>query len=159
MMKRNRGFTLIELMVTVAVLVILITVAIPSFINLIQNSRSAALANSVVTALNYARSEAVKRNTNVEFCAGTNRTTCAGALTDGWNVQLSDTELLRSWDAPDAGAVITKDVAGVITFTGSGRLNTGAVTLTTKYNNCTGDRSRTIRINASGRVSVTRTAC
>ena len=58
---RAPGFSLIELMVVVAVTAILLAVAVPSFNTLLINNRSAAQANAFVDSLNYARAEAVKR--------------------------------------------------------------------------------------------------
>lgn len=62
------GFTIVELMVTVAVAGILLAVAVPSFNQMAVNSRLTAQVNDVVAALNLARSEAIKRNTSVTFC-------------------------------------------------------------------------------------------
>jgi type IV fimbrial biogenesis protein FimT len=59
------GFTLLELMITVAIAAILLGIAIPSFIGTIRSNRLTASANDFVTALNVARSEAVKRGRNV----------------------------------------------------------------------------------------------
>ena len=64
-MRSVRGFTLIELMVTVAVLAIVLTIAVPSFSNLIQSSRTNALVNELNGTLQIARSEALKRRKNV----------------------------------------------------------------------------------------------
>lgn len=61
------GFTLIELMVTIAVAAILLAVAVPSFRHLIISNRLTTAANDVVTALTVARSEAIKRNADVGF--------------------------------------------------------------------------------------------
>lgn len=156
-MNRNKGFTLIELMVTLAVLAIIMGIAVPSFTSLIQNSRSTALANSVATALNHARSEAVKRNANVEFCSG-DGSSCPGNWTAGWVVRLTDGTLLKTWDAPDAGVVITGGNQQ-ITFRGTGQITGAAVNLTSRYTNCSGNQARNIRIATSGRISVRRTLC
>lgn len=69
-MKKNHenGFTLIELMVTVAVSAIVLSVAVPGFQDLIRNNRLATQANQLVTALNLARSEAIKRGVRVTVC-------------------------------------------------------------------------------------------
>jgi type IV fimbrial biogenesis protein FimT len=72
------GFTLIELVVTLAVAAILITVAVPSMRTFIQNGRINTQINDLVGDLSLARSEAIKRRTNVGVCKSVNGTTCAG---------------------------------------------------------------------------------
>ena len=61
----NSGFTLMELMVTIAIAAILVGIAIPSFTSIITSNRLTTSANELVTALNLARSEAVKRGQQV----------------------------------------------------------------------------------------------
>jgi type IV fimbrial biogenesis protein FimT len=65
MMKKVTGFTLVELMITLTVLVIVLAVGIPSFIQISRNNTLATHANELVAALNLARSEAVKRGVQV----------------------------------------------------------------------------------------------
>lgn len=65
----RRGFTLVELMVTVAVAAILLTIAVPSFNRIINANRLSTAANEMVGALNLARMEAIKRNGSVQFCS------------------------------------------------------------------------------------------
>ncbi len=60
--RSGAGFTLIELMVTVALLAVLLAVAAPSFVSFRRNSELAGIANNFVGAVNAARSEAMKRN-------------------------------------------------------------------------------------------------
>lgn len=64
----SKGITLIELMVTLAVLVILLGVAVPTFQSVIRTNRVASLTNALVSALNLARSEAITRGTTVTLC-------------------------------------------------------------------------------------------
>lgn len=68
-MPRVGGFTLIELMVTISVLAILITIAIPSFTATINRNRLATAANGLVSGLQLARAEAVRRGGRVVVCA------------------------------------------------------------------------------------------
>lgn len=76
------GFTLIELMVTLAVLVILVSVGIPSFGAYTANSATTDAANTLLGAINQARHEAVTRGLAVCLCQSENGTSCGGST--GW---------------------------------------------------------------------------
>lgn len=82
------GFTLIELLVSLSIAVILMTVAVPNFMDFIRNNRLTAQANDLVLAFAYAKSEAVKRGVRVTVCSRQNDTTCAGSTIwdSGWLV-------------------------------------------------------------------------
>ena len=98
------GFTLIELLVTMSVAVILLTVAVPAFQTFVLNSRRVALANELVLALTYAKSEAVKRGIQVTVCSRQDDTTCAGSTTwdAGWLVFVDndDDGVIDTGDTP-----------------------------------------------------------
>jgi type IV fimbrial biogenesis protein FimT len=82
---RNRGFTLIEMMVTLALLAILIALVTPSFRGLLADNRATAQANALVGSLMLARSEAIKRNAPVVMCRSNDGASCAGSdWEDGW---------------------------------------------------------------------------
>jgi len=85
---KKNGFTLIEVMVTVSIAAILISIAVPSFKTLFKNNRVTAGTNEFVAALILARSEALKRNNNVSICASDNQQTCSGNtdFAKGWIV-------------------------------------------------------------------------
>lgn len=67
--RRPRGFTLIELIVTLSVLGILLTVGVPMLRPLMRGTNLRSAANRLTTALNYTRSEAVTRGRTVVICA------------------------------------------------------------------------------------------
>jgi type IV fimbrial biogenesis protein FimT len=83
---KPRGFTLIELLVTISVAAILIAIAVPNFVSFVQNARITSQANDLVTTLNYARSEAIKRGIRTTVCSSTTGTGCAASTTweTGW---------------------------------------------------------------------------
>lgn len=86
---RARGFTLIELMVTLAVAAIVISMAVPSFQSVINGNKLTAAANEMIASLQLARMEAIRRNARAGVCASTNTqegedATCASAGMDGW---------------------------------------------------------------------------
>lgn len=84
-MKRVSGFTLIEMMVTIAIMGILLAIALPSFQELIVNSRIVTSTNDIIADLAMARSEALKRGGSivVTVCATTNGSSCSG--TNDWS--------------------------------------------------------------------------
>lgn len=164
-MKRYRAFTIIELMLTLAVAAILATVAAPSFWNVIQNSRATTQANELVTAINFARSEAVKRGLTVSLCSSSDQATCddSNDWSVGWIV-FRDTgganpvvdEVLRVWDAPDGTPVLTGPTS--LRYRAQGDvINAGQFSL--ELPGCSGDRARDIDVNAAGRPTVTRVNC
>ncbi len=101
MMTKNIGFTLIELIITLAVAAILITVAGPNFLTFIKNNRLTAQANSMVGSLQLARSEAVKRNATVTICRSNNPTnvspTCATGATGATGTTVRPEYWGRGW--------------------------------------------------------------
>lgn len=74
----QHGFTLVELMVTIAVLAVILAIGIPSFATLTNRNRLTATSNELVAALQTARMEAVRRNTRVGLCPSTTGSACAG---------------------------------------------------------------------------------
>ncbi len=86
---RGRGFTLVELLVVLAVAAILLTMAVPGYAFLANASRLAAATNDLMTAVQLARSEAIKRGVRVTVCkSGGSAVACdAGAdWQSGWLV-------------------------------------------------------------------------
>lgn len=65
---RQRGVTLIELMVTIAVAAIIVTIAVPSFESAINRGRLTSAANEIMAGLQTARMEAVRHNRRAGFC-------------------------------------------------------------------------------------------
>lgn len=70
--RRPSGFTLIELMVTLAVAAILLAIAVPSFRDMLERNRVAAQSNELLGGLQTARSEAIRKNATHRFCSSAN---------------------------------------------------------------------------------------
>jgi type IV fimbrial biogenesis protein FimT len=85
-MHRGRGFTLLELLITLAVAGILVTVAIPDFAAMIRYNRAVTAVNSLVRALNFARYSAISRDRYVTLCRSENGRDCSNDANweDGW---------------------------------------------------------------------------
>jgi type IV fimbrial biogenesis protein FimT len=85
------GFTMIELVVTLTIGAILVAVGVPSMSTFIQDQRLTTQANSLVLSLNFARSEAIKRDlaAGVQMCVSSDGATCtggSGSWQAGWIV-------------------------------------------------------------------------
>jgi type IV fimbrial biogenesis protein FimT len=175
--RRVRGVTLIELLVTLTVAAILLGVAVPSFTNLIVSNRAVAQTSLFVNALNYARSEAVKRGQFVYVRPPSGSTD----WTQGWQIfvkastnldstfQTGDT-LLRTQGAFTGNANLTSasqnNSISYVGFNGLGGLltdanlfgsnNTGTNTELQFSFTVAGrtDLTKTISINRIGRVTI-----
>ena len=77
---RLRGFTLVELLVVMAISAILIAAAVPSFQSLIASSRASSASGTLLSNLEFARSEAIRRNQDVTVCRSTNADAPEAAL-------------------------------------------------------------------------------
>jgi type IV fimbrial biogenesis protein FimT len=86
--QQQRGFTMIELLVTLSIAAIMMTIAVPSFRDFLLNNRMTSQTNDFVLALASAKSEAVKRGVFVTVCSRATNATCAGSTTwdSGWLV-------------------------------------------------------------------------
>ncbi|EGY62966.1 Tfp pilus assembly protein FimT [Ralstonia pickettii] len=82
--KRIQGVSLVELMVTLAIVAVLAVIATPSYVGLTQRTRLQAEANSLVNDLQFARSEAIKRGQPVSLCPSSNGTACNTTNTSNW---------------------------------------------------------------------------
>ena len=148
MLKRapNLGFTLIELMIGIAVLGIVLMVGLPSLARWMQNTQIRTHAEAIHAGLQLARAEALRRNTQVRFqLFDTVTAACAASLTGkSWVVSLADAAGQCNTAPSDTGAQIIQKKDGtegaantavaatggtLVTFNGLGRVaNAGAMT-------------------------------
>src|SRR5277367_3145724 len=85
---RAHGFTLVEVVVTVAVAAILLSIAVPSFRYVTNSNRIAGESNGLVGDLQFARAEAIKEGRTVTVCVSTDGANCTGSTSweGGWIV-------------------------------------------------------------------------
>lgn len=142
----SAGFTIIELMLAVAVAGVLAAVALPSLNILITNQRVRGVTTDLVASLIYARSEAIKRNAQVSLVPN------GGNWATGWTVQVSGATL-RAQDAL-TGITTTGPVGNVI-YRGNGRLPGAAqIQFTFRSSDTSEVTMRCVVIDASGRPSI-----
>jgi len=144
MRRTARGFTMTELVVTVAIAAILTTVAVPAFNGVIASQRARVFASDLYATLAKARSEAVTLNGNVTLQAN------AGGWQKGWQILDPNGNVLDNHDA--AVAVTLTNAPGPVIYRPSGRLVVGAAPQfqimttsgSTAYNQC-------VSVDLSGR--------
>lgn len=156
-MKPTRGFTLIELMVTLAVAAILLTVAVPNFQRFIKCNALSARTNGLVADLQLARSEAAKRGANVSICPNNNNacgsSTATNWTTMGWIIiPVGGTAAIRSGDKLSGTLGITSAPSQTLTFKSSGTIEgtqKQTITLTDSQLN----KTKIIEISPTGHIS------
>ena len=79
-----------ELLVTIAIGAILLSMGVPSLMSVVRDSKLDARASDFVMSLNTARSEAVRRNARATVCSSSNGTQCNNEWEDGWIVFIDD---------------------------------------------------------------------
>lgn len=145
---KRRGFTLIELIITIAVLGVVMTLAAPNLAIWITNTRVRTAASDLYASMIYARSEATKRNVSVDIVSN------AGGWNTGWSIEAGGT-VLRQQEAlaPDVGVTEASGL-DIITYRRDGRLdgNTGANFTVASANPQA--KSRTVGVDLSGRPRV-----
>ncbi len=144
------GFTLIEMMITLTIVGILIIFALPSLSNLVLDQKIKSATFDVFSSLVYTRSEALKRNSNIDIVATSNN------WANGWKVQTQGTvAVLKNQDAL-SGIILTatdsaNNAVNTITYRHDGRLNnTTAPTFVLKIANNATVNPRCVLVDLSG---------
>lgn len=162
----GKGFTIIELMITLALAGVFITMGVPAFTNLMERNQLTTGINQFVSSLSLARSEAIKRNQRITICASTDGEQCAEVgFENGWLVYVdsnqnnsrdSGEELI--WVGSPYGANFTlrgsSGFNNTISYLASGRIATnvnGNIRLC-KENDIT--KARMLNLITTGRVQL-----
>lgn len=162
-----RGVTLVELMVTVAVLAIVTAIAYPSFTDVLRSNRVSTATNELVASLALARSEAIRSARPTGVCASKEGSACDGSWSDGllvWEDRDGDGEL-------DPGEQVVRFAAlkgrftvtgpGRVRFDGRGRSAPGQDALTLQPADCPEGKlhRRELHVSATGQLRTERAEC
>ena len=182
-MEKQKGFTLVELLITIVVISILLAAAVPSFMQAIKNNRVTGQATSFVISSQMARNEAVKRgagttmcaaNADMDACSGSNDwstgwivfsdlnrdgavNTNTGTATSGTTCLDTEDCLLGTVNGPEKSTLIAGN--SDIRFLPTGQTANGPLTFTLKANDCEHSQERNIVITRQGHTTVTAQAC
>lgn len=145
---RGRGFTLIELVAAITVLVILIMLAAPAFTEMIASQRVQTASADLITSLARARSEAIKQNLDVTI-------TPTGSWAGGWVVASAAGNLEEH---PAMNGITIGSGPAVVTFRSNGRLAPGE-SPKFSFSASSTNTKRCVEVRLSGQPVVTKVAC
>lgn len=169
MKNRSRGVTLVELMTALSVLAVLVAIAVPSFRTFSVESRITATANDLATALNLARSEALRSSAPGVVCASANGTTCSGSTNwaTGW-IAFADAngdgapaaaEIRQVWPAVTAPVTVTAGGSSVTWNLMGMKSTAGAFEFQIASTGCVVSRRVVTQVIPTGSVSTHREIC
>jgi type IV fimbrial biogenesis protein FimT len=164
-LKTMRGYTLMEVIITMSIVAILMTIGIPSFRYITNANRIAGEINGLLGDMQFARAEAIKEGQNVSVCVSANGTSCSGPTINtwqnGWIVfsypantgvvdALGETVLRVQPPFSSTDTFVASNTVGVVTFNregyATGILNGALITLQTAPSTTSGTRCLSINL-------------
>ena len=164
---KNKGYSLIELLLTIAILGILFAVSLPNFQDTIESNVTNSQAKLFITTLNLARSEAIKRGRNVGICPSSDGIDCdAASWSTGWivfvdvngdadgdagSIDAGDT-IIRVFDALGANSVLTVTTDFLEYDSRGFSATAGVQTMLLCPSTANSDNAHSVEVGLSGRV-------
>ncbi|GAB2584376.1 GspH/FimT family pseudopilin [Nitrincola alkalisediminis] len=149
MFRHQTGLTLIEIMITLALLAIVLMIGVPSFQGFTETSRARALTNDLTSALQLARSEAIKTRSEMRVCPSVDQQTCSVTVdwSSGWILlDTTNNTLIRVWQAPSGANTLTGPNNGV-------RFRSNGMSSSETFNLVVGRCTREIETGTTGRIN------
>ncbi|ALN20529.1 GspH/FimT family pseudopilin [Ectopseudomonas mendocina] len=165
-MKRQHGFTLIELMITLALLGIILGLAIPAVTNFTIKQRVSSKANEMMLSLAFARSEALKLNQDVRVIP---RTGTASGWSDGWCIgpttiggDCNHADVIRIFAATNGVSITSSGIGNppVLIFRRNGAASNNVnafLKVTSPSLDSSSDNARCITLTPLGRAEIEKT--
>ena len=144
-MKKVKGFTLIELMVTIAIASLLLSVGFPAMSGFLSDKKLTGQANDLIAAIRATRGVAIKRRTTIDLEQK------AGSWANGWEIQDAANAIIGQ-GLGNQGITLGSSSAGIISFSGAGIRTNIAGDFTVKFCDDRG-KGRLITITGLGGVS------
>jgi type IV fimbrial biogenesis protein FimT len=121
---RQSAYSLIELLITFSILGVLLGVVLPGMSEFLKNERLTTQINSLLSHLQYARSEAILRLQPTTVCASRDASSCSGAWHEGWIVTVSNPDnsisVLKARSALKGNTQLSSTLAGSVVFDQNG---------------------------------------
>lgn len=159
-------------MITILILGLLMSLAVPSFTETIRNNRLIAETNEVVGGFNYARSEALKRASTVSVCARSTNTACLASATTDWStgwlifvdvnangVRNAGDTIIQLHPAIASEFQLTSTNRGYVRFMPTGVTGDGAEVFNLYRTGCTGNKAKRLSLALIGRLRNETVAC
>lgn len=168
---RMRGFTLVELMIVIAIFAILLGLAVPSFQTMLVDNRVSTQANELITELSTAREVASRPGgIGVSICGSTDGTSCTGTAWEAGRIMFTDSDVgvIGVVDGADKVLSVGGAIAAGLTLASSVYTNfvrfapDGSASASGTFTLCkSGFKGRIISVGNAGRASseLTSSAC
>jgi type IV fimbrial biogenesis protein FimT len=146
-MRTSRGFTIIEILITLVLLAVLTGIAIPHFKTLIERNQVVSTANDLVAALLMARSEAINQEATITVKSDAWESA-------SWTIVDADDDIIVYREPSGNISITPHGAVAEVSYLSSGRGAGAGFTNADYFNVESGDASRKVCMSAIGRPSV-----